>query len=172
MNIGYIAPKSPFVPVDMKEWLDHRVGMLEDDTRRLNRGITLSQTQKTSRCKDKIGLRFREKVSPDFRSTVLGLPTIWRPDELENPSKVQAPWPDPSERKHEGYQRVRSGYSRFLPLPRVPGNPTVNWKQRSPVATYDLDQVGRPIVMQDTSTGDNWAMQSLIGEFLRKEIDS
>ncbi|EED24449.1 conserved hypothetical protein [Talaromyces stipitatus ATCC 10500] len=171
-NIGYIAPKSPFVPADMNEWLVHRVETLEDNTGKMSRTITLRRREKASLCATDIQPALGGRRFGDFRSAVLAQTTIWRPDEAENPSRLQAPWPDSSERKHEGYQRVRSGYSRFPPLPRVPGNPTVNWKQRSPITAYDFDRVGQPVVPQDTATEHDWGMESLIGWSLLLEIDA
>lgn len=172
MNVGYISPNSPFIPVDIKGWLAHRVEVAQDNIEKINRAISLRRTEKASACNMKIQPALGGRRPEDFRSTVLAQRTIWRPDELDNPSRPQAPWPDSSERKHEGYQRVRSGYSRFPPLPRVPGNPTVNWKQRSPISSYELDQVGLPVIPQEASTEDDLNMESMIGESLLREIDA
>lgn len=172
MNVGYMSPDSPFVPVDIKEWLDHRVEIVEENIEKINRAISLRRKEKASACKVNIQPALGGRRLEDFRSTVLAQTTIWRPGELDNPSRPQAPWPDSSERKHEGYQRVRSGYSRFPPLPRVPGNPTVNWKQRSPIMAYEFDQVGLPAILQEASTEDDLNMESMIGESLFREIDA
>lgn len=172
LNVGHMSPNSPFVPVDMNGWLAYRVEVVEDNIERINRAMSLKRTEKASACNVSIRPTLDGRRFGDFRSTVLAQTTIWRPDELDNPSRPQAPWPDPSERKHEGYQRVRSGYSRFPPLPRVPGNPTVNWKQRSPIAAYVFDQVGLPVILQEASTEDDPDMESMIGESLLREIDA
>lgn len=172
LNVGHMSPNSPFVPVDMNGWLTHRLEIVEDNMRKLNRAIFLRRTEKASACNDNIRPALEGRRLGDFRSTVLAQKTIWRPDELNNPSRPQAPWPDSSERKHEGYQRVRSGYSRFPPLPRVPGNPTVNWKQRSPIAAYEFDQVGRPVILKEVPTENDPNTESMIGESFLKEIDA
>lgn len=170
-NIGFVAPDSLIVPRDMREWLAHREAVLRDDIRNLRRLIEAKKNQKSSSCTVRIqaalaGIRFG-----DFRSTVLARETIWRPDEIDSPSRPQAPWPDSSERKHEGYQRVRSGYCRFPPLPRVPGNATVNWKQRSPITPYEFDQVGRPVAIQEANKEDNQAMEWAIDKSLLRELE-
>lgn len=170
-NIGHVAPNSPFVPTDMKSWLKHRVEVMENNIKSTDRAIALRRAEKASSCHVNIQSALGGRQFGDFRSTVLARSTIWRPDEVNYPSRPQAPWPDSSERKHEGYQRVRSGYSRFPPLPRVPGNPTVNWKQRSPITPYDLDRVGLP-VMQDAYSENDSNMESMIGTSLIQELDS
>lgn len=172
LNIAHIAPNSPFVPADIKGWLMHRVEAMRDNIEKMDRAITLRRTEQASLCKVNIGTALDGRQFGDFRSTILAQTTIWRPDEVNNPSRPQAPWPDSSERKHEGYQRVRSGYSRFPPLPRVPGNPTVNWKQRSPIAAYEFDQFGRPVILQDATMENDPNMESRIGESLLREIDA
>jgi hypothetical protein len=172
LNSAHIAPNSPFVPVDINGWLTHRAEVVVDNIEKMNRAIALRRTEKVSLCKVNIQPALCGRELGDFRSTVLAQTTIWRPHEMSNPSRPQAPWPDSSERKHEGYQRVRSGYSRFPPLPRVPGNPTVNWKQRSPIAAYEFDQVGLPVILQEASTENEPNMESIIGESLLREIDA
>ncbi|KAE8549214.1 hypothetical protein TMatcc_000187 [Talaromyces marneffei ATCC 18224] len=172
LNIGHTAPNSPLVPVDMNGWLTHRVEVVEDNIERMNRAIELRRMEKVSFFKANIQTALDGRRFGDFRSTVLAQTTIWRPDEVSNPSRPQAPWPDSGERKHEGYQRVRSGYSRFPPLPRVPGNPTVNWKQRSPIAAYELDKVGLPVILQEATTENDPNTESMIGESLLREIDA
>lgn len=141
LNMEFIAQKSPFVPSTLKEWLLHRASVLEARARHIKSHIR----DRNEVDEEKTRIVPHEWNLTDYRSTVLSYETIWRNHGLENPVRPQAPWPDSSERKHEGYQRVRSGYKRFLPLPRVPGNQTVNWKQRSPIATYEFDRVGQPI---------------------------
>lgn len=171
-NVGFVAPNSPFIPADINDWLIHRVATLVDTVREIERSVALKRMKKASVCNEVILPALGGTQFGDFRSTVLARKTIWRPDEIENPSRPQAPWPDSSERKHEGYQRVRSGYSRFPPLPRVPGNPTVNWKQRSPINAYDFDQVGQPVVMQESTTENDRCMELFLGMSLLQEINT
>ncbi|CRG92254.1 hypothetical protein PISL3812_09311 [Talaromyces islandicus] len=167
LNMEFIAPKSPFVPSNFKKWLLHRASVLEARARSIKNCIADSKGTE----KGNAQLVFHERKWSDTRSHVLSQETIWRNHGPENPSRPQAPWPDSSERKHEGYQRVRSGYKRFLPLPRVPGNQTVNWKQRSPIATYEFDRVGQPIGIGMTVEIDE-TMEECIGRSFLAGIDN
>jgi hypothetical protein len=167
MNMEFVAPKSPVVPSNLKEWLIHRASVLEIKARYIKSRIPDNKGDD----EEKAQLVFHEWKWRDTRSFVLSQETIWRNHDTENPSRIQAPWPDSSERKHEGYQRVRSGYKRFLPLPRVPGNQTVNWKQRSPIATYEFDRVGQPIGIGATVDTDEM-MEEFIGKTFLAEIDT
>ncbi|KAK5009538.1 hypothetical protein LTR28_000538 [Elasticomyces elasticus] len=84
-------------------------------------------------------------------SKVLGLPTIWCEHwELGKEPGQIADWPCPQEMSYEGDDRVRTGLEnrRFLPLPRVIGNQTVTWQQRSLVHTFPLDAV-HPVVTEE-----------------------
>ncbi|GAB7360441.1 hypothetical protein MBLNU230_g8395t1 [Neophaeotheca triangularis] len=71
---------------------------------------------------------------------VLGLPTIfthtWRLGK-----EAIAPWPSKHEMTYEGDGRIATDriHRRFLPLPRVLGNETVNWQQRRLVEAEALD---------------------------------
>jgi hypothetical protein len=171
-NIGFIAPNSPFIPTNLNEWLVHRMAILSDNATNLDRSIATKKIQQVSNYTVKAQPILAGRRLNDCRSTVLARETIWRPDEIDNPSRPQAPWPDSSERKHEGYQRVRSGYSRFPPLPRVPGNATVNWKQRSPITPYEFDQVGRPVAMHEMITETDGSMEAAVGMLLLREMDA
>lgn len=163
----FVAPKSPFVPSTLKEWLLHRALVLEARTRHIKSRIRDSKEDD----EEKAQLVLHEWQLRDTRSLVLSQETIWRNHGTDDTSRPQAPWPDSSERKHEGYQRVRSGYKRFLPLPRVPGNQTVNWKQRSPIATYEFDRVGQPIGIGAGVDTDEMMEEFIGGSFLA-EIDA
>lgn len=162
-----VAPRSPFVPSNLKEWLIHRALVLEAKATYIKSLIRDSRESDEGNTQ----LVFHEWQLRDTRSLVLSQETIWRNHGTDNTSRPQAPWPDSSERKHEGYQRVRSGYKRFLPLPRVPGNQTVNWKQRSPMPTYEFDRVGQPIGIEVGIDTDG-TMEESIGRSFLAGIDA
>lgn len=93
------------------------------------------------------GKKFNTNFGP-----VLGKPTVFCPEfktdryKSYNPLvpkelKEVAPWPCREEQKYEGDDRISTDplHRRYLGLPRVPGNNTVNWMQRSVIDQYPLD---------------------------------
>ena len=70
---------------------------------------------------------------------ILGHPTIWARGWTATKDHPEAPWPGPQEFREEGDERHTSNYGRFLPIPRVPGNRTVAYKQKpwTPVESFD-----------------------------------
>ncbi|KAH8697687.1 hypothetical protein BGW36DRAFT_172549 [Talaromyces proteolyticus] len=162
----------PYLPTNMGEWVVHRVTILEAKAVRMKKQIAARLSQRESLCKEKVQPVLQGKKLGDFRSTVLAQFTIWRPDEIENPSRAQAPWPDSTECSHEGGERAKSGFGAFPPLPRVPGNPTVNWKQRNTITPYDFDKVGQPMFVNDTPLDVDEHMEKLIGNSLCAELNA
>ncbi|KAK4507503.1 hypothetical protein PRZ48_001238 [Zasmidium cellare] len=85
------------------------------------------------------------------RSTVLSQKTVFTPQFEVNREdwdedygfyvKEVAEWQSKEEAKYEGDERVFTEviHGRFLGLPRVAGNETVNWQQRSVVRQYQFD---------------------------------
>jgi hypothetical protein len=137
-NMLHIAPHSPFVPQKFDDWLEHRIAVIENTQNRM-----MSQLKKRE-TKGDIQEPLGGKKFGDFLSCVLSRASIWIDDGGDRPGRPSAPWPSQEELKHEGYERSKSGYQRFPPLPRVPGNATVNWKQRAPIRQFPFDEVGRP----------------------------
>lgn len=60
--------------------------------------------------------------------------------------KELADWPTRAECKYEGDERISTDklHRRFLCAPRVPGNETVNWMQRSIIPSYALEDFYYP----------------------------
>lgn len=171
-NVPYIAPNSPFIPQTWAEWIDHRLHMKEEAHREAVRQLEIKEAEKT-RTKEAIHPQLEGKEIEDYLSCVLSRESIWISSTKDRPGRPQAPWPTYDELKHEGYHRNKSGYSRFPPLPRVPGNETVNWKQRAPLAQFPFDQVGRPTLAgEELPPETDDIMVSLIGKELLKELDS
>ena len=81
------------------------------------------------------------KKFADGRLGVLGLPTVFAPHWTPTEYHPQALWPCPKEFKEEGDERHTSNYGRFFPIPRVPGNPTVVYKQKKFCPTEVMDMM-------------------------------
>jgi hypothetical protein len=167
-------PRSPFVPKTMDEWLAHRIAFAEDakqeELKRLSdkqaaSGPT-SMGGKVRVVPPLVGKRFR-----DNRSTVLALQSTWTPWYEPTEKHPQAPWPSPEEMKEEGDERNTSGFGRFPPLPRVPGNETVVWKQKNMIVPHPFDGVWRlPKIETDQPTYDEAVMKELIGNELAQKV--
>lgn len=171
-NLQFVAPNSPFVPRTWDAWLEHRVGRLEDELADERRQIDAKTASTQSKSTIKVMPAFGGKQFNDYRSSVFACDSIWRPGEETTPARPLAPWPDVTELKYEGALRSWSGHSRFLPLPRVPGNGTVTWKQRPVKTPSAFDAVGLLKFGPDekaVETDDN--MVSLIGNDLLREVD-
>lgn len=148
-NLGRVAPSSPFIPTNFQQWLDNRLQKNADEMQR-----TLAKIG------DKINRRAHQPVQRilggkelnDYLSLVLARDSIWRCSSEPAPWRRLAIWPTYEEFKHEGDDRFKSGYSRFPPLPRDPGNETVNWKQRKPLAQLPFDHIGQFAMGPDART--------------------
>ena len=83
---------------------------------------------------------FGGKTIGDGNVGILGLPTVWARNWNPTDAHPLAPWPSPREFREEGDERYTSNYGRYMPIPRVPGNPTVVYKQKSwnPVEPLDM----------------------------------
>src|SRR5438034_4695968 len=129
-SMGHVAPNSPFIPRTFADWIAHRIEVKEEEYNDITSKIALREAtrNKSVLISERPVLKGRE--FGDHRALVLAMESIWISSVAPRPGRPQAPWPSYEEFKHEGDDRSRSGYSRFPPLPRDPGNITVNWKQR------------------------------------------
>nr|OQO26041.1 hypothetical protein B0A51_06898 [Rachicladosporium sp. CCFEE 5018] len=77
---------------------------------------------------------------PSAYSTVLSIHTLFTPAYTSTLQPL-APWPSRSELKYEGDDRIATDalHRRFLPLPRMPGNETVNWQHRNVLPQYAFE---------------------------------
>ena len=132
--------KSPVVPHNFGEYLEHRAVKVEADAREQASKIAKLEAQKAG-SRVRIAPAMGGKIFGDNRGAVTSEETIWTPDWKETQAHPQAKWPTYSEMKEEGDERHTSHFGRFLALPRVPGNETVGHKMRSLVNHYPLDQV-------------------------------
>jgi hypothetical protein len=171
-SLAHIAPKSPFVPRTFAGWIAHRIEVKEEEYNDITSKIALREATRNKSIPGSLRPVLKEKEFGDHRVPVLAMESIWISSEASRPGRPQAPWPSYEELKHEGDDRSRSGYSRFPPLPRDPGNITVNWKQRSPLRQFRFDEVGRPNMAVDSpSNQSDDTTLYLIGQALFSELD-
>lgn len=136
--------RSPFVPTTFQEMLKHQEGRWEDlaDEERHRLENRTSRKRSGSRVHNQRSLvLFDGKIFNDSLSAVLALPTIWSPSVSDSEVCPLAPWPTLDEFREEGDERHCSGFGRFFPVPRVPGNETVAWKQKKFMIPHALDEV-------------------------------
>jgi len=132
--------RSPFVPQTYGEYLNHRTGITEAAAREETRKLKLKQAEREG---PQVRIRpvMMGKTFDDNRGTVTSMETIWTPNYKPTQAHPQAKWPIAAEMKEEGDERYTSGFGRYPPLPRVPGNETVGHKMRSVVKSYYIDRV-------------------------------
>lgn len=167
-NCLHVAPRSPFIPCSLAQWVKHRLWAKEEAHRRAAHRL---ESKKKTLSKDNPTIpAFDGRSFAHFRSSVLAMETIWLPELDLPPGRPQAPWPTNDELKYEGPYRSVSGFGRFHPFPRVPGNTTVHWRQRSPLVPFPFDQVGLPLGWGEPVEGDK-RMAFLIGDELWEEME-
>ncbi|RHZ47915.1 uncharacterized protein CDV56_105628 [Aspergillus thermomutatus] len=170
-NSLFIAPKSPNVPQGYCEWLELRVFINQKAQDAESRRRTLRASQSASQAKTSIQ-PFAGRTFRDSRSSVLAMETIWLPSTTFHLGRPVAPWPCSDELTSEGTLRSISGYSRFPPLPRVPGNETVNWRKRAPITPYPFDTFGKPSLEHIAGAPDiDDEMAFFVGQALLEEIN-
>lgn len=167
-NIGRVSPMSPFIPKTFGEWISQKLRQKENKCRHAS--LQIRTKQKTTSINVKPLLE--GKILNDHMGTVLCRETIWVPIERYQSDRPVAPWPTADEFKHEGDDRSKSGFARFPPLPRDPGNATVNWKQRRPLNQSSFDEIGRPkVIMDKEGASPEKEMIELIGRQLLEEFE-
>lgn len=194
------------VPTTFNEWTDHRLEFANDRTKEARRKLARMEHQYlTPRHRDlpPAGPTAPITVSPfggkkfrDGLSAVLCMATIWtiwKPckerqtwlwsreeqprEERSEEERPEAMWPTEEEMREEGNERMTSGFRRFPALPRVPGNPTVNWKQKKALAQLPFDQVWKlpsaetfNAQREKTGADEMRVMEELIGHDLLTAI--
>ncbi|GAD99778.1 hypothetical protein CPC735_049740 [Paecilomyces variotii No. 5] len=173
-NVCHVAPGSPFVPWTWPDWIAHRLAVGEDTRKEIIKKLTAKESQRAG-TKRKIQPALAGRDFGDHLTCVLLEDSMWTKSITERPDRPQAPWPCQDELQHEGNHRCKSGFRRFYPLPRVPGNATVNWKQRAPVKLLPFDEVGCPKTGKEEEEHDVFDIDEeilmLIGYALVKEFD-
>lgn len=161
------------VPTTLNEWTDHQMELANDRAREGRRKLARMEHQfLIPRHKDLppagptapiTTLPFLGKIFGDGYSAVLCMATIWttwkpwkqreveaspmeerpRQEHSEEEERPEAMWPSEEEMREEGNERMTSGFRRFPALPRAPGNPTVNWKQKKALPQLPFDEIWR-----------------------------
>lgn len=159
--LHHFVPDSPFVPHSYAVWVKHRASMNEIEMENVKKRIATKESRNSLTVKVPIKPVLDDKTFADNRSAVLAHETIWAPWSMPTNDHPEALWPDRIEFRYEGDGRAKSDVGRFLPLPRLPGNETVNWKAREKLHPYEpLDDIGIFKVAGTTRRGlqqsDGW----------------
>lgn len=140
------------------DWIAHKEAMLASQKAQLDKKLKtkeenlqawLALTEKAKMEAQAIGDDVMKTLCPTGnRGLVLGEQTIWCENWQDGKDDI-APWPDHAEAKWEGDDRAKTGVGRFLPLPREPGAPGIQWGQLQVIEQYPMDQVARIPTMED-----------------------
>lgn len=146
----------------------HKKAYLEDLRKQWEKTAERNLKEKNERKRLSLAEHPETEIKPAFggkkfgtnRSTVLGFETVFTPEfdvdrkekdlgedgNIVRIDKPVAEWPCREEQKYEGDERIATDalHRRFLGVPRVPGNNTVNWMQRSFIDQYPLDNFYYP----------------------------
>ena len=170
MSLIIEGPQSPYtplavdresfcVPKNLNEWIDHRKEYANDRMREARQRLYAMQEHKliprhpdlppAGETAPVTMPPFGGKKFNDGRSAVLALPTVWTPwnssvgvdQNSPGGGRTQALWPCSEEMREEGNERNTSQFGRFMALPRTPGNPTVNWKQKKILPMLPFDEI-------------------------------
>lgn len=145
-----LFPRSPFYTASF-DYTTHSHDWALSEQRRHQQTLLLLQREATRRAlynlpptQPLIRQAFDGALPSTNLSPVLGYATIWTPAWRCGKSAI-APWPSKHELEYEGTGRITTDpiHRRFLPLPRVLGNETVNWQQRSLVPQTGFDDFAR-----------------------------
>ena len=130
--------RSSVVPKTLKDWLVHQRERMEvkiqrEQTKLKDMNFLLRDDRlPPPSCPVKIGPGFRGKIFEHKNySSVLVCPSVWARMYEPPAERPDPPWPCVEEMKEEGDERNTSGFRRFLALPRVPGNDTVQYKLKA-----------------------------------------
>ncbi|MCJ1250652.1 hypothetical protein MMC30_007880 [Trapelia coarctata] len=142
--------RSPFVPQAFAEYVEHLATQAEDSAKEEKQRLADLEVLHTHAGPSLHPwiIPFEGKKFSDNRSPVLAQPSVWSPWYEYTEVRPESPWPSPEEFKEEGDERHTSGFGRFLPVPRVKGNPTVAYKQKAYVIQNPLDFVN-PVLCRE-----------------------
>lgn len=150
-NRATVCPRSPFLPYNF-DLRAHKAALAAAESRRASRKLACHMhTIEARQSEQRRALPLppaplRPALDGKDLSTnhgaVLLHPTVFVPTYHKSriPETV-ADWPSLAEMKYEGDERVSTEriHARFLPAPRVRGNGTVNWQQRTIVVPLVFD---------------------------------
>ena len=152
-NLGRVRfDRSPFAPHSFTEYVEFKATRAEELAEELKLLAKRREEEQSKPNQHAWIIPFEGKSFHDNLSPVLAMPSIWSPWFVHTDERPAAPWPASEEFKEEGDERHTSGFGRFLPVPRKPGNETVVWKQRKFLEAFDMDYVN-PVLFRETTPG-------------------
>ena len=189
-----LCPRSPYLPSSIQELAAHNAELATATARASTANIAHTVFTLEAHTREHTGpFAFTvPAIKPAFNgidfstnhSAVLLYPTIFVPSYEKSPHRIlftggMAAWPSRQEMKYEGDDRVSTDriHGRFPPTPRVNGNGTVSWQQRSFVWPEVLDNFypgwdpvevwWRNCWVGDNEIGDEEGVGLIGGELLR-----
>jgi hypothetical protein len=176
----HFAPNSPFVPRNYGSWVEHRAAIKTIEMENVKRDIAIKEGRNAAAAKTQIKGFLNGKKLRDKRTAILCFESIWSLRHVPTEMHPEALWPDRTELQYEGDARSKSKVGRFFPLPRKPGNATVNWKARVKLPPFrPLDHVGMfredgtpdiEMRMGSEGLGDGMQVEELIEGLVGKEL--
>ena len=177
--------RSSFVPKTLRDWLDHQrdrtEAKKEHEQRKLKDMDLLQRDARLPRPSRpvKIGPGFRGKTFEHKNySSVLVCPSVWARMYEPPAERPDPPWPCVEEMKEEGDERNTSGFGRFLALPRVPGNDTVQYKLKAIQTFLPFDTIWKlptkesvEAANEKTSPEEFEKMEGYLGRSLLNALD-
>ncbi|KAJ9661248.1 hypothetical protein H2201_006607 [Coniosporium apollinis] len=161
---------SPFIPKDIVTWVTHRKEMQDAHVRRERRLIELvEQERKARQTQPPPRPALNGKLLSACQGAVLSQYTIWCRN-WDVPWKPHAPWPGYKERQWEGDDRNHTNVGRFLPLPRLPGNPTVTFSHIPAIEIFPFDEVRRIPTMEDIFLPVDEIEDEVVPNLLNKDL--
>ena len=152
-NLGRVRfDRSPFAPHNFIEYVDFRATRAEELAEELRKHAEFRQVKQAKSGQHAWIVPFEGKMFHDNLSPILAMQSIWCPWFVHTEERPAAPWPAPEEFKEEGDERHTSGFGRFLPVPRKPGNETVVWKQKQFIKPSPMDFVN-PVLLREVLPG-------------------
>ena len=177
--------RSSVVPKTLRDWLAHQGGRMEAKSKREQRKLEdmnfLLRDDRLPRPSRpvKIGPGFRGKTFEHKNySSVLVCPSVWARMYEPPAERPDPPWPCVEEMKEEGDERNTSGFRRFLALPRVPGNDTVQYKLKAIQTFLPFDAIWKlptkesvEAANEKTSPEEFEKMEGYLGRSLLDALD-
>ena len=160
--------RSPFAPHNFIEYVEFRATRAEELAEELKILAERRQEEQAKAGQHAWIIPFEGKTFHDNLSPVLAVQSIWCPWFVNTDEYPAAPWPVYEEFKEEGDERHTSGFGRFLPVPRKPGNETVVWKQKKFIEPFELDRVN-PVLRREVTPGLSIDEQYTLVEMFKGE---
>ena len=177
--------RSSVVPKTLKDWVAHQRDRMEAKRERELRKLECMNVLLRD---NRLPPPSRPaKIEPGFRgktfkqrnyTSVLVCPSVWARTYEPPAERPDPPWPCAEEMKEEGDERNTSGFRRFLALPRVPGNDTVQYKLKAIQNFLPFDTIWKlptkesvEAANEKTSPEEFEKMEGYLGRSLLEALD-